>query len=99
MQTPTGTYIDEYVRIFKETPIDNPVVFSCGIGVGRSTYAIVLIYLATFGMVIGMLIRRAQMEVSRGIDAFEVFTKPKSGLDPDSHTILRLVYALEQGTK
>lgn len=39
MQTPTDAYIDEYVRIFRETPVDVPVVFSCGLGVGRSTHA------------------------------------------------------------
>lgn len=55
--------------------------------------------LATFGMVIGMLIRRAQIRMQQGIDAFEAFTRPENELDTDCRTILRLVYALEQGTK
>ena len=91
-QSPTDPYIDEYFKVFSTTPTDWPVVFSCGMGIGRTTY----------GMVIGLLIRRAQTIESTGIDPFDL--NPHSSLVPSasdfgtrSRTMLRLVYILEQG--
>lgn len=91
-QSPTDPYIDEYFKVFAATPTDWPVVFSCGMGIGRTTY----------GMVIGLLIRRAQLMKSSGVDPFLL----KSTVTPVSHdfglrsrTMLRLVYILEQGLK
>lgn len=90
-QSPTDPYIDEYFKVFAQTPTDWPVVFSCGMGIGRTTY----------GMVIGLLIRRAQLVKSTGIDPFYLKTAA-SALPPHdfgmrNRTMLRLVYILEQG--
>lgn len=90
-QSPTDPYIDEYFKIFAQTPTDWPVVFSCGMGIGRTTY----------GMVIGLLIRRAQLVKSTGIDPFNLKTTSPQILHQDfgmrNRTMLRLVYILEQG--
>lgn len=90
-QSPTDPYIDEYFKVFASTPPDWPVVFSCGMGIGRTTY----------GMVIGLLIRRAQLIKSTGIDPFHLKTSAITQISQDfssrSRTMLRLVYILEQG--
>lgn len=90
-QSPTDPYIDEYFKVFASTPTDWPVVFSCGMGIGRTTY----------GMVIGLLIRRAQLLKSTGIDPFHLKTSAINQISQDfgsrSRTMLRLVYILEQG--
>lgn len=91
-QSPTDPYIDEYFKVFAGTPTDWPVVFSCGMGIGRTTY----------GMVIGLLIRRAQLVKSSGIDPFHLKTAvasviPLHDFGTRNRTMLRLVYILEQG--
>lgn len=92
-QSPTDPYIDEYFKVFAVTPTDWPVVFSYGMGIGRTTY----------GMVIGLLIRRAQMIKSSGVDPFQLKSSVNSSTSLDfglkSRTMLRLVYILEQGLK
>lgn len=93
-QSPTDPYIDEYFEVFAKTPTDWPVVFSCGMGIGRTTY----------GMVIGLLIRRAQLIKRTGVDPFNL-KAPSLSLPPQliqdfgmrNRTMLRLVYILEQG--
>jgi hypothetical protein len=87
-QSPTDPYIDEYFKVFSSTPTDWPIVFSCGMGIGRTTY----------GMVIGLLIRRAQMIKNTTIDPFNL-KSPQLIQDfgIKSRTMLRLVYILEQG--
>lgn len=87
-QSPTDPYIDEYFKVFASTPTDWPVVFSCGMGIGRTTY----------GMVIGLLIRRAQIFKNTSIDPFNL-KSPQLPQDFGfkSRTMLRLVYILEQG--
>ena len=79
-QSPTDPYIDEYCKVFMATPTDWPVIFSCGMGIGRTTY----------GMVIALLIRRAQIISLTGEDPFKATT-------PAANNMLRLVYILEQG--
>ena len=89
-QSPTDPYIDEYFKVFSGTPTDWPVVFSCGMGLGRATY----------GMVIGLLIRRAQLIKSAGVDPFNLnaaFPSLPHDFSLRSRTMLRLVYILEQG--
>lgn len=101
-QSPTDPYIDEYFKVFAATPADWPVVFSCGMGIGRTTY----------GMVIGLLIRRAQLIKSTQIDPFHIKDKdstlsfpfqlstplpPLQDFNSRSRTMLKLVYILEQG--
>lgn len=86
-QSPTDPYIDEYFKVFSTTPTNWPVIFSCGMGIGRTTY----------GMVIGLLIRRAQIIHATGQDPFH-FTQPVTQ-ESKSRTMLRLVYILEQGLK
>ena len=93
-QSPTDPYIDEYFKVFAKTPTDWPVVFSCGMGIGRTTY----------GMVIGLLIRRAQLIKRTDVDPFNL-KAPSPSLPPQfiqdfgmrNRTMLRLVYILEQG--
>lgn len=87
MQTPTDAYIGDYLEAFRRIPVGDAVIFSCGMGVGRTT----------FGMVIGLLIRRSQLMASGEADPFEALTRPADDLDQPSRTVLRLVYALEQG--
>lgn len=89
-QSPTDPYIDEYFKVFSSTPTDWPVVFSCGMGIGRTTY----------GMVIGLLIRRAQMIKNTAADPFNLkypLTVAPQDFGLKSRTMLRLVYILEQG--
>ena len=91
-QSPTDPYIDEYFKVFAETPTDWPVVFSCGMGIGRTTY----------GMVIGLLIRRAQLIKRTDIDPFSLKATASPPLliqdfGVRNRTMLRLVYILEQG--
>lgn len=91
-QSPTDPYIDEYFKVFSTTPADWPVVFSCGMGIGRTTY----------GMVIGLLIRRAQLIKTTQIDPFRIKDKDTNistaqDFKSRNRTMLRLVYILEQG--
>lgn len=44
-QSPFDSFIDDLFRLFRETPVTDPVVFSCGMGIGRSMVcAVHLIY-------------------------------------------------------
>lgn len=86
-QSPTDAFIDVFVRIFRSMPTSNHhVIFSCGIGVGRTTYA----------MAIGMILRRAIVQRERGLD---VLSMEEGRLEEDKTTraVLRLVSVLEQG--
>ncbi|KAI9192964.1 inositol hexakisphosphate-domain-containing protein [Polychytrium aggregatum] len=56
-QAPEDQYIDEYVNVIKSASINDSLVFNCGMGVGRTTFA----------MVVAMLIRRAQI-MAKGLD-------------------------------
>lgn len=38
-QRPEDDYLDEYVKIVKDVDINDPLVFNCGMGVGRSLRA------------------------------------------------------------
>ena len=83
-QAPSDRYIDEVVGIIKTLPTSELVVFNCGMGVGRTTYS----------MIIASLIRRAQHLNEGHPDPFI------SIVDTDemsNKVILRLVYALEKG--
>lgn len=86
-QSPTDPYIDEYFQVFAGTKTDWPVIFSCGMGIGRTTY----------GMVIGLLIRRAQIIHATGNDPFNISSQSLQDFNSRSRTMLRLVYILEQG--
>ena len=35
-QAPEDSYLDEFVNVVKKTSLDDPLVFNCGMGVGRS---------------------------------------------------------------
>jgi protein-tyrosine phosphatase len=39
-QAPEDRYLDEFVKVIKESNIQDPLVFNCGMGVGRSAYTI-----------------------------------------------------------
>ena len=66
-QSPTDPYIDEYFRIIAASPTRWPIVFSCGMGIGRTTYA----------MVIGLLVRRAQIILATSTDPFSIVDSPR----------------------
>lgn len=86
-QSPTDAFIDEYVRIFQKMPAKNhAVIFSCGVGIGRTTFA----------MVIGMILRRTLLIQASGIDPFQV-DREMSLEDKTTKAVLRLVSVLEQG--
>ncbi|KAI8918923.1 inositol hexakisphosphate-domain-containing protein [Entophlyctis helioformis] len=95
-QAPEDRYIDEYVSAIQETAIEDPVVFNCGMGVGRTTFA----------MVLAMLIRRSQTIAQTSVDPFQSAESVDS-VSPDTllsaslaqkqdRAILRLVYVLDQ---
>lgn len=91
-QAPTDAFIDEYVRVFEEMPPNNhSIIFSCGIGIGRTTFA----------MVIGMILRRTLVQSAKGIDPFDLpnnqNSPPEDKEDRTTRVVLRLVAALEQG--
>lgn len=82
------TDIDDYVKIFETLPVQkHAVIFSCGIGVGRTTYA----------MIIGLLLRRAIIYRETGNDPFSMEIIPQT--EKTTHSILRLVSVLEQGLR
>ena len=37
-QRPEDKYLDEFVEIIRKTDLNDPLVFNCGMGVGRSKY-------------------------------------------------------------
>ncbi|KAJ3117238.1 hypothetical protein HDU96_007497 [Phlyctochytrium bullatum] len=90
-QAPEDRYLDEYIRVIGDASTKDPLVFNCGMGVGRTTFA----------MVVALLIRRATMIEEGEADPFISV----NGLQYDfynfdlSHNraILRLVYVLERG--
>lgn len=86
-QAPTDAFIDEYVRIFQAMPCSqHAIIFSCGIGVGRTTFA----------MVVGMILRRTLLLDTIGKDAFNIeYEEPLE--EKTTKSVLRLVSVLEQG--
>eukprot|EP00842_Homolaphlyctis_polyrhiza_P002749 jgi/Hompol1/3475/HPOL_006557-RA len=103
-QAPEDHYIDEYVNIIRGTSTQEPLVFNCGMGVGRTTFA----------MVLAMLIRRKQTVLEALPDPFanqllypgspslmnrtaadELVTE--SMADIQNRSILRIVYVVHQG--
>ncbi|KAH6592131.1 hypothetical protein BASA50_008276 [Batrachochytrium salamandrivorans] len=84
-QAPDDRYIDEYVQVIRNTPIDSNLVFNCGMGVGRTTFA----------MVLAMLLRRGQTITNTSKDPF----LDSSGVDPESsrsHDEIQLSRGLEE---
>jgi protein-tyrosine phosphatase len=79
--SPVDPFIDEFVALFQTVPLEHSVVFSCGLGIGRTT----------FGMLVGLLIRRALSLAQTSIDPFE---RPAM-VRAEHHEILRLIYTLE----
>ncbi|KAJ3280819.1 hypothetical protein HK104_000390 [Borealophlyctis nickersoniae] len=99
-QAPEDRYLDEYVNMIKKTRIEDSLVFNCGMGVGRTTFA----------MVVGILIRRAQLLAAGEPDPIPVpggqsNLSEGSQLDllniaeseSQNRAMLRLVYVLEKG--
>ena len=99
-QAPEDQYIDGFVESMRNASSNDPLVFNCGMGVGRTTFA----------MVIAMVIRRGQAVLrnlgdpflSSSMD-FVGHSHPTATSDhmysfDESHSrpILRLVYVLEQ---
>ncbi len=63
-QGPEDMYLDQYVDVLagSATPND-PLVFNCGVGIGRTTFA----------MIVAMLLRRVQLINSGSPDPFPVY--------------------------
>jgi protein-tyrosine phosphatase len=93
-QAPDDRYLDEFVHIIKKCSLQQALVFNCGMGVSRTTFA----------MVTAMLIREFQ-----GIGLFEKNDTESSPLKTSlasltlleenenrSRSLLRLVYILEK---
>ncbi|KAI9099760.1 inositol hexakisphosphate-domain-containing protein [Phlyctochytrium arcticum] len=94
-QTPEDRYVDEYVEIIKQAQDDDALVFNCGMGVGRTTFATIL----------ATLLRRAQL-ISKGQeDPIRVASLGGSQYnllnleeaESQSRALLRLMYVLEKG--
>jgi hypothetical protein len=82
-QRPEDKYLDQYVDFVKNTSVHDILVFNCGMGVGRTTFA----------MAAAIIVRRNQM-INSGME--DPFPKTKN-IDFDQMAILRLVYVLERG--
>ncbi|KAJ8323879.1 hypothetical protein O5D80_007110 [Batrachochytrium dendrobatidis] len=98
-QAPDDRYIDEYVRVIRNTHINENLVFNCGMGVGRTTFA----------MVLAMLLRRGQAITETSVDPFventdiEIETSRSYSeiqlarkMEIHNRAILRLVYIVDQ---
>lgn len=89
-QAPEDRYIDEFLHKIGKRSVRCPLVFNCGMGLGRTT----------FSMVMAMLIRRKQMLLTKDADPFNI----KSGSNPtidsqmQNECMIQLIQLLEQGT-
>jgi hypothetical protein len=61
-QAPQDRYMDEFLRLIQSAPTRAPVIFNCGMGVGRTTCA----------MVIAMMIRRMQILTDKQPDPIPI---------------------------
>ncbi|KAJ3024316.1 UNVERIFIED_CONTAM: hypothetical protein HDU68_008233 [Siphonaria sp. JEL0065] len=99
-QSPEDRYLDEYVNAIKRCNPEDHVVFNCGMGVGRTTFA----------MTVALILRRTrQMAESQHLDSVTLPTDnwmlDRSSseplfvdeLDNQNRAMLRLVYILEKG--
>jgi protein tyrosine phosphatase len=41
-QSPTESFVDDMLHCFKQLSPKSPIIFSCGMGVGRTTYAMII---------------------------------------------------------
>jgi predicted protein tyrosine phosphatase len=41
-QSPTESFVDDMLRCFRQLSPKAPIIFSCGMGVGRTTYAMII---------------------------------------------------------
>lgn len=73
-------YLDAYLRVIRDTdPLHTSLVFNCGMGAVRTTFA----------MVAALIVRRKQL-VERGFaDPFSMSPSPPSGLLVGSDTAVR----------
>lgn len=81
--SPLDPFIDDYINVFRNVPVAHSVVFSCGLGIGRTT----------FGMLVGLLIRRA-LTLKETVE--EPFRRLDSHAEADQRDVLRLVLVLEK---
>ncbi|KAJ3127930.1 hypothetical protein HK100_009462 [Physocladia obscura] len=102
-QSPEDKYLDEYVAAIKLCHRDDYVVFNCGMGVGRTTFA----------MTVAMILRRTRQMAETEPDIItpggswldtlssssESSTEPffVDETDRQNRAMLRLVYILERG--
>ncbi|TPX51665.1 hypothetical protein SeMB42_g01840 [Synchytrium endobioticum] len=99
-QAPEDRYLDEYVQAIKNSNTSEALVFNCGMGVGRTTFA----------MVMATLVRRGQLLAEGKEDpvpiggAISLKSSDGSGdllVENDdfqmSRAILKLMYILEKG--
>jgi hypothetical protein len=86
-QRPDDKYLDEYVRIIRASQATDALVFNCGLGVGRTTFALVA----------ALLIRRAQLISSGHNDPYTIDRVRPEMVYNEQTTMLRLVYVLERG--
>lgn len=88
-QAPEDHYLDEYVQHIKNASLQDALVFNCGMGGGRTTFA----------MVLAMILRREQLLQSGNPDPLRLAVQeaPLHDWKNESKTTLRLVYMLEQG--
>lgn len=87
-QRPDDKYLDEYVSIIRKSLASDALVFNCGLGVGRTTFALVA----------ALLIRRAQLINSGHDDPYSVGQVRPEMVHNEQTTMLRLVYVLEKGS-
>lgn len=76
--SPMDPFIDDYIEVFRKVPTEHSVVFSCGLGIGRTT----------FGMIVGLLIRRALTIEQTLVDPLEA--------EGERQDVLRLILILEK---
>ncbi|KAJ3362183.1 hypothetical protein HDU91_003540, partial [Kappamyces sp. JEL0680] len=87
-QAPEDRYIDEFLLKIRSGSPRCPLIFNCGMGVGRTTCS----------MVIAMLIRRAQMLMSKEVDPLRVGKPGTHENQIQNEGMIELIYLLEEGT-
>lgn len=94
-QAPDDKYLDEYIKVIRSTRPENALVFNCGMGVGRTTFA----------MIVALIIRRRQILAQGKEDPILVRSDSHKNSQPDlfnveeaetpNRAMLRLVFILE----
>lgn len=92
-QSPSEEYLDSVIDIIRRVNISHPIVFNCGMGLGRTTHA----------MILGLLIKRHLLlesdNTSKDPLSKIIHQIPHINSQIERRDLLKLVFVLEQGLK